>query len=163
ERIHHENHQSGFRRRPCSGGAADRLLAVDDGFGEGGPGRCQLHRLGGPRRPAPEGRRACGRGGLGTGHGGPCRSEPLRSPLRTPPATTQRAAGLAGPGGSSGAPEVTVPNARAPLVSAPPVLLTSPARPLRRYHFHAPGLVYILVTLFIAIGAINSQNNLLFA
>jgi uncharacterized protein (DUF58 family) len=37
------------------------------------------------------------------------------------------------------------------------------ARPLRRYHFHAPGLVYIIVTLFIAIGAINSQNNLLFS
>ncbi len=35
--------------------------------------------------------------------------------------------------------------------------------PTRRYHFHAPGLIYVLVTLFIAVGAINSQNNLLFA
>jgi uncharacterized protein (DUF58 family) len=33
----------------------------------------------------------------------------------------------------------------------------------RRYHFHAPGIVYVLVTLFLAVGAINSQNNLLFA
>ncbi len=33
----------------------------------------------------------------------------------------------------------------------------------RRYHFHAPGLIYVGVTLFLAIGAINSQNNLLFA
>ena len=35
--------------------------------------------------------------------------------------------------------------------------------PVRRYHFHAPGLIYIGVTLFLAVGAINSQNNLLFA
>jgi uncharacterized protein (DUF58 family) len=34
---------------------------------------------------------------------------------------------------------------------------------LRRYHFHAPGLLYVGVTLFLAIGAVNSQNNLLFA
>jgi uncharacterized protein (DUF58 family) len=33
----------------------------------------------------------------------------------------------------------------------------------RRYHFHFPGLLYVLVTLLIAVGAINSQNNLLFA
>lgn len=33
----------------------------------------------------------------------------------------------------------------------------------RRYHFHIPGLLYVLVTFFIAVGAINSQNNLLFA
>jgi uncharacterized protein (DUF58 family) len=32
----------------------------------------------------------------------------------------------------------------------------------RRYHFHTPGVLYILVILFIAIGALNSQNNLLF-
>lgn len=38
-----------------------------------------------------------------------------------------------------------------------------PARPIRRYHFYTPGLIYIAVTLFIALGAINSQNNLLFA
>ncbi len=35
--------------------------------------------------------------------------------------------------------------------------------PVRRYHFHPPGLLYVIVTLFIAIGALNSQNNLLFA
>ncbi|MFM9996511.1 MAG: DUF58 domain-containing protein [Phycisphaerales bacterium] len=34
--------------------------------------------------------------------------------------------------------------------------------PVRRYHFHLPGVVYVLVTLFIAVGAINGQNNLLF-
>ena len=32
----------------------------------------------------------------------------------------------------------------------------------RRYHLHLPGLVYLLVTVFLAIGAFNSQNNLLF-
>ena len=37
------------------------------------------------------------------------------------------------------------------------------ARAVRRYHFHAPGIVYVGVTLFLAVGAINSQNNLLFA
>ena len=36
-------------------------------------------------------------------------------------------------------------------------------RGVRRYHFHAPGLLYIGVTFFLAVGAINSQNNLLFA
>ncbi len=35
--------------------------------------------------------------------------------------------------------------------------------PRRRYHFHTPGVLYIVVTLFLAIGALNSQNNLLFA
>jgi len=35
--------------------------------------------------------------------------------------------------------------------------------PVRRYHLHPPGLVYLLVTIFLAIGAINGQNNLLFA
>lgn len=40
----------------------------------------------------------------------------------------------------------------------------SPRPPVRRrYHFHRPGVLYILVTLFMAVGAINSQNNLLFA
>ncbi|MFN0132193.1 MAG: DUF58 domain-containing protein [Phycisphaerales bacterium] len=34
--------------------------------------------------------------------------------------------------------------------------------PRRRYHFHVPGVLYVLVTLFLAVGAINSQNNLLF-
>src|SRR3954469_10062302 len=38
-----------------------------------------------------------------------------------------------------------------------------PAPPVRRYHFSTPGLIYIAVTLFMALGAINSQNNLLFA
>ena len=38
-----------------------------------------------------------------------------------------------------------------------------PSRPpTRRYHFHLPGVMYIAVTLFLALGAINSQNNLLF-
>ncbi len=32
----------------------------------------------------------------------------------------------------------------------------------RRYHFHLPGVVYGLTTVFLAVGAINSQNNLLF-
>lgn len=32
----------------------------------------------------------------------------------------------------------------------------------RRYHFGLPGILYVLVTLFMAIGASNSQNNLLF-
>ncbi len=35
-------------------------------------------------------------------------------------------------------------------------------RPRRRYHFGSPALVYILVTLLLALGAFNSQNNLLF-
>jgi uncharacterized protein (DUF58 family) len=32
----------------------------------------------------------------------------------------------------------------------------------RRYHFGIPGLIYVGITLFIAVGAFNSQNNLLF-
>ncbi len=37
------------------------------------------------------------------------------------------------------------------------------AVPVRRvYAFHPPGLLYVLVSLFLAIGAVNSQNNLLF-
>ncbi len=32
----------------------------------------------------------------------------------------------------------------------------------RRYHFHPPGVFYVGVTLFLAVGALNSQNNLLF-
>lgn len=32
----------------------------------------------------------------------------------------------------------------------------------RRYHFHLPGLVYILTTGVLVLGAINGQNNLLF-
>jgi len=35
-------------------------------------------------------------------------------------------------------------------------------KPRRRYHFHTPGVLYVAVTLFLAVGAINSQNNLLF-
>ena len=39
-----------------------------------------------------------------------------------------------------------------------------PAAPIqRRYHFHWPGVTYVIVTLFLAVGALNSQNNLLFA
>lgn len=34
--------------------------------------------------------------------------------------------------------------------------------PIRRYHFHLPGVMYVAVTLFLALGAVNSQNNLLF-
>ncbi|MCC6660147.1 MAG: DUF58 domain-containing protein [Phycisphaerales bacterium] len=41
---------------------------------------------------------------------------------------------------------------------------TPPAAPVqRRYHFHWPGVTYVIVTLFLAVGALNSQNNLLFA
>ena len=36
------------------------------------------------------------------------------------------------------------------------------ARIRRRYHFHFPGVLYVCVTLFLAVGAVNSQNNLLF-
>ncbi len=32
----------------------------------------------------------------------------------------------------------------------------------RRYHTHAPGLVYALLTVLLVLGAINTQNNLLF-
>lgn len=35
-------------------------------------------------------------------------------------------------------------------------------RAIRRYHFGVPGLIYVGVTLLIAVGAFNSQNNLLF-
>jgi uncharacterized protein (DUF58 family) len=34
--------------------------------------------------------------------------------------------------------------------------------PRRRYHFQTPGLVYVFVTILVALGAFNSQNNLLF-
>lgn len=37
-----------------------------------------------------------------------------------------------------------------------------PVRVRRRYHLGAPGLVYIFLTLLVALGAFNSQNNLLF-
>jgi len=32
----------------------------------------------------------------------------------------------------------------------------------RRYHFHLPGVVYVVTTLIIVVGAVNGQNNLLF-
>jgi len=35
-------------------------------------------------------------------------------------------------------------------------------RGTRRYHFHTPAILYIAVSLLLAIGALNSQNNLLF-
>ncbi len=38
----------------------------------------------------------------------------------------------------------------------------TPSGPTRRYHFHFPGVLYVFVTLLVAVGAINSQNNLLF-
>ncbi|MCC6675563.1 MAG: DUF58 domain-containing protein [Phycisphaerales bacterium] len=49
----------------------------------------------------------------------------------------------------------------------PPIAEPDPARvPLRvvrrRYHLHVPGVVYVLTTFLMSIGAINSQNNLLF-
>lgn len=34
--------------------------------------------------------------------------------------------------------------------------------PRRRYDLHPPGLIYLVTSLFLAIGALNSQNNLLF-
>ncbi|MCL4220392.1 MAG: DUF58 domain-containing protein [Phycisphaerales bacterium] len=34
--------------------------------------------------------------------------------------------------------------------------------PRRRYDLHPPGVVYLITALFLAIGALNSQNNLLF-
>lgn len=46
---------------------------------------------------------------------------------------------------------------------APAQVSPQASRPVRRYHFHTPGLLYIGVTLFLAVGAINSQNNLLFS
>lgn len=49
----------------------------------------------------------------------------------------------------------------------PPIAEPDPARaPLRlvrrRYHLHIPGVVYVLTTFLMSVGAINSQNNLLF-
>jgi uncharacterized protein (DUF58 family) len=45
----------------------------------------------------------------------------------------------------------------------PPVDSTEASTPVaRRYHRHVPGLVFIAATLVVAVGAINSQNNLLF-
>lgn len=49
----------------------------------------------------------------------------------------------------------------------PPPAEPDPSRvPLRvvrrRYHLHVPGVVYVLTTFLMSIGAINSQNNLLF-
>jgi len=38
----------------------------------------------------------------------------------------------------------------------------SPRRVRRRYHFGTPGITYVFVTVLIALGAFNSQNNLLF-
>lgn len=32
----------------------------------------------------------------------------------------------------------------------------------RRYHFHFPGVIYVFITILLAVGAFNSQNNLLF-
>ena len=37
-----------------------------------------------------------------------------------------------------------------------------PAPVSRRYELHPPGFLYLLITVFLAIGSINSQNNLLF-
>lgn len=48
-----------------------------------------------------------------------------------------------------------------PAVDAPGSELLAPSR--RKYDLHPPGLLYVVITVFLAIGAINSQNNLLFA
>ena len=32
----------------------------------------------------------------------------------------------------------------------------------RRYHFHLPGVVYVVTTMIVVVGAVNGQNNLLF-
>jgi len=32
----------------------------------------------------------------------------------------------------------------------------------RRYHFHLPGVIFVLIALLLGLGAINSQNNMLF-
>ena len=39
---------------------------------------------------------------------------------------------------------------------------TKPRKLARRYHLHPPGLLYIGITVILGIGAVNSQNNLLF-
>jgi uncharacterized protein (DUF58 family) len=49
-------------------------------------------------------------------------------------------------------PEVTAKTADAGLLA--------PVR--RRYELHPPGVLYLIITLFLAVGSINSQNNLLF-
>lgn len=36
------------------------------------------------------------------------------------------------------------------------------ATPIRRYHLHAPGFVYVALTLLVGLAAVNRQNNLLF-
>lgn len=48
-----------------------------------------------------------------------------------------------------------------PSVSPPP-LAERQRPPRRRYHFGSSGWVYVFVTMLIALGAFNSQNNLLF-
>lgn len=47
-------------------------------------------------------------------------------------------------------------------MSAPPIQAPRPPAVRRRYHLHLPGLVYAAVAVFTAVGALNSQNNLLF-
>jgi len=51
---------------------------------------------------------------------------------------------------------------RAPGGSGPAPGRVQRVRTKRRYHFHAPLGIYVFVTLLIALGAFNSQNNLLF-
>jgi len=55
---------------------------------------------------------------------------------------------------------IGLPQRSVPVVGA--TLADPMVRRRRRYHFHLPGVVYGLTTVFLAIGAINSQNNLLF-
>lgn len=47
-------------------------------------------------------------------------------------------------------------------VEPAPSASVAPDRPRRRHHVHLPGAVFVLVTLGIALGAFNTQNNLLF-
>ncbi len=49
------------------------------------------------------------------------------------------------------------------MIAATATSVAQPApRPRRRYDLHPPGLIYLTTSLFLAIGALNSQNNLLF-
>ena len=59
-------------------------------------------------------------------------------------------------------PATTSPRAIPSAVTTPAVSLR-PRLVARRYHFHWPGLAYAGTSVVLVIGAINGQNNLLFA
>ena len=40
--------------------------------------------------------------------------------------------------------------------------MAEPKKLARRYHLHPPGVVYCIITTLLGLGALNSQNNLLF-